>query len=112
MNCPDCQSNHIRKNGHRRGKQNHICVDCGRQFVENPKAHRGYSDDIRNLYLKMSVNGMGFQGIERVSDIHHTTVINVGEHLPDTYTPDEIPEVSELDELQTFIGSKKLGWQN
>ena len=34
MNCPDCQSNHIRKNGHRRGKQNHICVDCSRQFVE------------------------------------------------------------------------------
>ena len=111
MNCPDCQSNHIRKNGHRRGKQNHICVDCGRQFVENPKAHRGYSDDVRAMCLKMSVNGMGFRGIERVTDIHHTTVLNwvkqVGEHLPDTYDPDEIPEVGELDELQTFVGSKK-----
>lgn len=111
MNCPDCQSNHIRKNGHRRGKQNHICVDCRRQFVENPKPHRGYSDEVRTLCLKMSVNGMGFRGIERVTDIHHTTVINwvkqVGEHLPDTYDPDEIPEVGELDELQTFVGSKK-----
>ncbi|WP_442943530.1 transposase-like zinc-binding domain-containing protein, partial [Nostoc sp.] len=25
MNCPNCASNHVRKNGHRRGKQNYIC---------------------------------------------------------------------------------------
>ncbi|WP_442943554.1 transposase-like zinc-binding domain-containing protein, partial [Nostoc sp.] len=24
MNCPNCASNHVRKNGHRRGKQNYI----------------------------------------------------------------------------------------
>ena len=63
------------------------------------------------MCLKMSVNGMGFRGIERVTDIHHTTVINwvkqVGEHLPDSYDPDTIPEVGKLDELQTFVGSKK-----
>ncbi|NET32889.1 MAG: IS1 family transposase, partial [Cyanothece sp. SIO1E1] len=29
MQCPECQSSHTRKNGKRRGKQNHICVDCG-----------------------------------------------------------------------------------
>ncbi|NJO44074.1 MAG: IS1 family transposase, partial [Cyanobacteria bacterium RU_5_0] len=28
MQCPECSSTHIRKNGRRRGKQNHICVDC------------------------------------------------------------------------------------
>ena len=31
----------------------------------------------------------------------------VGEQLPDAYEPSEIPEVGELDELQTFVGSKK-----
>ena len=59
----------------------------------------------------MYVNGMGFRGIERVTGIHHTTVINwvrqAGESLPDAYDPDETPEVGELDELQTFVGSKK-----
>ncbi len=65
MQCPDCQSSHIRKNGFRRGKQNHICVDCGRQFVDNPQAHGGYSDEIRRECLKMYLNGMGFRGIER-----------------------------------------------
>jgi hypothetical protein len=30
-----------------------------------------------------------------------------GKKLPDTYTPEETPEVGELDELETFVGSKK-----
>ena len=111
MECPDCQSTHLRKNGWRRGKQNHLCLACGRQFVENPKVERGYSDDIRRLCLRMYVNGMGFRGIERVTGVHHTTVITwvkqVGERLPDAYSPDTKPEVGELDELETFVGSKK-----
>ena len=111
MNCPHCQSNHLRKNGHRRGKQNHLCLDCGRQFVENPVSQRGYSDDVRRICLRMYVNGMGFRAIERVTGVHHTTVINwvkqVGAQLPDSHTPDTIPDVGELDELETFIGSKK-----
>ncbi len=59
----------------------------------------------------MYLNGMGFRGIERVTDVHHTTVIHwvklVGAILPDAYTPETIPEVGELDELETFVGSKK-----
>lgn len=111
MECPECQSKHVQKNGHKRGKQNYICVDCSRQFVEKPKAHRGYSDEVRKNCLKMYVNGMGFRGIERVTGVHHTTVITwvkqVGERLPDAYDPEEIPRVGELDELQTFVGAKK-----
>ena len=111
MECPECQSQHIRKNGLRRGKQNHICVDCGRQFVNNPQSHRGYSDEVRRQCLKMSVNGMGFRGIERCTGVHHTTVIHwvkqVGELLPEAYDPDDIPDVGELDELQPFVGQKK-----
>jgi hypothetical protein len=36
-----------------------------------------------------------------------TWVKRVGELLPDTYEPETIPEVGELDELETFVGSKK-----
>ena len=111
MQCPDCQSTHISKNGIRRSKQNYKCKNCGRQFVENPQTDRGYSDDVRRICLRMYVNGSGFRAIQRVTGIHHTTVITwvkqVGELLPDAYDPDEIPEVGELDELQTFVGSKK-----
>ena len=62
----------------------------------------------------MYVNGLGFRGIERVKGVHHTTVITwvkqVGELLPDAYGPETIPEVGELDELETFVGSKKKIW--
>jgi hypothetical protein len=36
-----------------------------------------------------------------------TWVKQVGELLPGAYDPDVIPEVGELDELETFVGSKK-----
>jgi hypothetical protein len=59
----------------------------------------------------MYVNGMGFRGIERVTGVHHTTVITwvrqVGKLLPDAYDPETTPQVGELDELETFVRSKK-----
>ncbi|MEM1309192.1 MAG: IS1 family transposase, partial [Cyanobacteria bacterium P01_H01_bin.153] len=33
MQCPECGHHHIRQNGPRGGKQNHLCVNCGRQFI-------------------------------------------------------------------------------
>jgi transposase-like protein len=111
MQCPECQSTHIRKNGKRRGKQNYICVSCRRQFIDNYSGPPGYSDDVKQQCLRMYVNGMGFRGIERVTGVHHTTVIywvkQVGECLPDAYAPEQTPQVGELDELETFVGSKK-----
>lgn len=111
MQCPECKSTHINKNGHKKSKQNHICVDCGRQFIDSYQTHRGYSDQLKNECLLMYVNGTGFRAIERVKKIHHTTIINwvkkVGKVLPDCYESSEIPLVGELDELETFIGVKK-----
>jgi transposase-like protein len=111
MECPECNSTHIRKNGIKRGKQNHICVNCRRQFVDSPQTTRGYSETVKRECLNMYVNGMGFRGIERVKGVHHTTLITwvkqVGERLPNAYAPDQIPVVGELDELETFIGQKK-----
>jgi len=43
--------------------------------------------------------------------VHHTTIIKwvkqVGELLPDAYNSTVIPQVCELDELETFVGLKK-----
>jgi len=112
MQCPDCGSTRIQKNGHRKGKQNHICADCRRQFIDDYQLYQGYSDEVRRECLKMYVNGMGFRGIERVKGVHHTTVITwvkaVGKLLPDAYDPETTPTVGELDELETFVRSKKL----
>ena len=111
MQCPRCSSTHIRKNGMKQGKQNYICVDCRRQFIDAYDPSRTYSDEIKQECLEMYVNGMGFRAIERVKGVHHTTVIywvkQRGEQLDDAPEEAEIPEVGELDELETFVGSKK-----
>ena len=78
--------------------------------MESP-IKRSYPPEVRQLCLKMYLNGMGLRGIERVTEIHHTTVMNwikeAGLSLPDTPEESELPEITEIDELQTFIGSKK-----
>jgi transposase-like protein len=111
MQCPECKSTHVRKNGKRRGKQNHICVACRRQFIDHYTPLQGYSKAVKRECLSLSVNGMGFRAIERVKGVHHTTVIywlkQVGARLPDAYAPETAPAVGELDELETFVGSKK-----
>jgi transposase-like protein len=76
MECPRCQSTHIRKNEKNKGKHNHICVNCGRQFIDDYQETRGYGDEVKRECLKMYVNGMRFRGIERVKGVHHTTMIN------------------------------------
>ncbi len=103
MQCPYCESTEIRKNGKRRGKQNHICVNCGRQFIDVYNSPKGYSDDIKKECLRLYVNGMGFRAIERSTGVHHTTIIywlkQIGLQLPDAPPINEIPEVGELDGL-------------
>ena len=110
MKCPKCGSTHIRKNGKCGDKQNHICADCGRQFIDNYSV-LGYSQDVTEMCLKMYCNGMGFRQIERCTDVSHNSVINwvkeAATQLPEFPPIDTIPEVGELDELQTFVGSKK-----
>ena len=92
-------------------KQNYRCVQCGRQFITEYNQNQGYEDEFKRECLKMYVNGMGFRAIERVKGVHHTTVITwvkkVGILLPNAYDPETVPEVGELDELETFVGQKK-----
>ncbi|QJB29635.1 MULTISPECIES: IS1-like element ISArma2 family transposase [Limnospira] len=111
MNCPYCQSHKVVKNGHRQGKQSYLCRECGRQFRENP-CPGGYSSDVKELCVKMSLNGMGFRAIERVTGISHNTILN-WVRVAETHIDEanyEIPEIAQIDELQTFVGSKKTIW--
>ena len=110
MDCPQCKSSKKKKNGFRRGKQCYKCKDCGCQYVENPKP-RSYPNEVKQLCLKMYLNGMGFRAIARVTEIDHATIINwvkeKGKMLSDEPQEEELPEITEIDELQTFVGCKK-----
>ena len=110
MDCPKCQSCQKKKNGFRRGKQSYRCKSCGFQYVEHPRS-QGYSKEVRQICIKMYLNGMGLRGISRVTQISHTTILNwireAGESLSDEPQDSEIPEITEIDELQTFVGNRK-----
>ena len=79
----------------------HICVNCGRQFIDVYSPPKGYSDEIKQECLRSYVNGMGFRAIERDKGVHHTTVIywlkQIGEKLPDVPPSDDIPSVAEAE---------------
>ena len=101
----------------------HICVSCGRQFIDSYE-HQGYSAEVKKECLEMYVNGLGFRAIERVKKVqtladsltlrYHTTVINwvreLGKTLPDSPEYNEIPEITQVDELETFVGKKNTHW--
>ncbi|MGB3694753.1 MAG: IS1 family transposase [Spirulinaceae cyanobacterium] len=93
MKCPECNSSKVMKNGHRRGKQCYKCRQCSRQFVDSPK-NQLYSQDTKQLCLKMYANGMSLRGIERVTNIHHTTIMNWIKEAEI-----ELPNISEEDEI-------------
>ena len=109
MKCPKCQSTKIRKYGFKNQKQRYQCSECGRIFQSN-YIGRGYSDDVKQICLKMYLNGLGFRAIERITGIHHTTIINwvreSGEKLPLDIEEDS-PILTELDELQTYVAKKR-----
>jgi insertion element IS1 protein InsB len=102
MNCPKCHSNNIRKNGHRRGKQNYQCKNCNRQFIDL-YSEVGYSKKIKEDCLTMYVNGNGFRGIERITKVNHNTVIRwvreTGEKISNGNQVYTKPVVAQLDEL-------------
>ena len=111
MKCPRCNSTKISKNGRHRVKQRYKFKRCNRQFLEFYTTP-GYDRQTKEQCLKMYVNGMGFRAIERVTGVHHTTIINwvkqIVERLDDTPTSEEIPEIFQIDELQTYISKKKI----
>ena len=51
---------------------------------------------------------MGFRAIESCKGVNHNTVIKwvkqAGDALHDAPPADEVPELAQLEELQTFVG--------
>lgn len=88
MNCPHCDSENTNKNGTRNGKQNYICKDCRRQFLESYSG-RGYSIEVRKICIRMRENGMKYREIERLTGVSHNTVILWMQRLGDASKAEE-----------------------
>jgi transposase len=82
---------------------------CGAKYTPEKK-HPGYGEKVRRQAVRLYVDGMNFRRIARHLGIQHSTVsVWVKEnvrHLPEAPQPKKV-KTAEMDELFTFIGSKK-----
>jgi transposase-like protein len=76
MQCPECQSTHVNKNGQKKGKQNYICVGCGRQFIDCYQPHKGYSEEVKGECLKMYSGSRCYEVQSRVIKYHFVIKAN------------------------------------
>jgi transposase-like protein len=74
MECPTCGSDQLQRNGYRQSVQCYKCKRCGRQFLESYKQMR-YSEDIKQLCIRMHLNGSSTRSIGKLTGIHHTTIL-------------------------------------
>jgi transposase-like protein len=111
--CPKCQQTKLQnKSGKTEsGAQRYLCMFCGCKYTPEPEP-RGYPGEMRKQAVQMYVDGMNLRRFGRHLGIHHRTVSLWGQahvaHLPEAPLPTEVKE-AEMDELFTFIGSKKTG---
>jgi len=106
-NCPKCKSKNFRKDGIVKSKQRYFCKDCKHRFTVE---QIGKSNSVKRDALILYLEGLGFRSIGRFLKVSHVSVFNwiksFGEKLDEFKNTEEI-EVVELDEMHTYIGSKK-----
>jgi hypothetical protein len=118
--CPTCGSDDVMKNGMtRRGKQNHKCRDCGRQFVENLSGQ----PKTPTLWQKLSYFcWSGFPSLVlpeswaflRAGSLHYVNHLYGAIELKATVIPKEVGKHTvQMDELWSFVddkGNKQWVW--
>ena len=111
MKCPKCGANWSQwKAGFNlSGSQRYKCGEGKTAYTPQAKA-KGYSNEMRMLALRMYVEGSSQRSIARILKVSPQSVANwitaYVSQLPPTPVPQK-PKVAELDELYTFLKSKK-----
>lgn len=105
--CPKCKSSNFRKDGIVKSRQRYFCKECHHRFTVE---QIGKSNKIKRDALVLYLEGLGFRSIGRFLNVSHVAVFNwiksFGEKLEEFRNLSDI-EVVELDEMHTYIGSKK-----
>ncbi|MDZ7995525.1 MAG: NYN domain-containing protein [Nostoc sp. EfeVER01] len=91
MKCPRCESTSYRKNGRRNDKQNYLCKNCGKQFLEPAFS--------RSLETDLLANSNGHTKVSKAE----TTELSLAKNLPE----EKITEKS-LDSLSLTLAEQLL----
>lgn len=116
--CPNCASTAIKKNGTiHNGKQKYECLTCRRQFVNEPNK-KTIPEDTRERIRRSLLERVSLEGICRIFDVSMPWLLgfmqDTFESLPEHLNATVLTEneefdvlVLEVDELWSFVGSKK-----
>src|ERR1044072_4675748 len=110
--CPHCTSKEQQtKSGHTRtGSQRYKCRECQRIYTPDPKP-LGYPDETKREAVRLYLEGTNFRRIGRILSVNHQSVVNWVNSYHAALSPARqvvaAPETLEMDELFTFVGSKK-----
>ena len=107
--CPKCKSGERVKNGHVKGRPRYRCKNCKCDYSVVQKSS-GKSPEVKRLALEMYLEGLGFNAIGRILKVSHVAVQKwikkYGSQAEELKSDKEIAVV-ELDEMHSYIGSKK-----
>ena len=109
--CPHCKTDTLVKAGlNPSGSQRYQCKVCQHYTTLAQKPH-GYDKSLHTQALRLYLEGNGLRQIGRLLGITHQTAANwlaaAEAQLPNTPPQPTTSETIELDELFTFIGTKK-----
>lgn len=109
MNCPKCGCDKYTKNGKvNAGKQRYKCKECSYNFTTE---NIGLPKELKRFALMLYLEGLGFRSIERILGVSNVTVMRwikkFGKELEELKSSENRIEWVELDELHTYIHSKK-----
>lgn len=112
MKCYRCESEDFVKAGIANGHQRYHCKGCSLYYTRKPQER--YSKEVKECALRMVADGMGFRQVERALGVSHVSVMKwvraQGEKIlrqAHKRMKEKHYEMVELDELCTFIQSKK-----
>jgi transposase-like protein len=99
------------KSGHTRtGSQRYKCKECQRIYTPEPKP-LGHPDETKRKAVRLYLEGTNFRRLGRILGVNHQSVVNwVNSYhasLPAAKAAVTSPETLKMDELFTFVGSKK-----
>jgi transposase-like protein len=109
MHCPKCRCAEAVKNGTMNQKQRYKCKQCGCNYTQSTLSRTPVTKRIEAI--KLYLEGVGFRGIERLTGVPHSTLINWVKNLGaeiERLRPELTEQVMtvELDEMWHFIQKK------
>ncbi len=109
MKCKYCQSVCIKSGKQRNGTQKYQCKSCGK-YQQATYRYKACASGINTLIVRCIKNSVGIRGIGRIAEISTTTVLKrIQSIAAETFPPTRLPplQIYEVDEMWTFIGSKR-----